>query len=132
MISVPFELEQEEFIMLIPVIPLPEKSLKEYSLISNFLTPFDTITDKDNQYWLDKVCNHILPPAIKTGFEFNSVVYLGDACFHDFLNWVKKQFVVINRGQFLRLRKYWIATFLPINNICNIKKRNIAKIPNQM
>ena len=32
MISVPFELEQEEFITLIPAIPLPEKSQKECSV----------------------------------------------------------------------------------------------------
>ena len=32
MISVPFELEQTEFGMLIPGVPLPEKSPKEYSL----------------------------------------------------------------------------------------------------
>ena len=33
MISVPFELEQVEFGILIPGIPLPEKSQKECSLI---------------------------------------------------------------------------------------------------
>ena len=32
MISVPFKLEQVEFAMLIPVIPLPEKSQKECGL----------------------------------------------------------------------------------------------------
>ena len=38
MISVPFELEQVEFGMLIPVIPLPEKFQKECSLTQTFVT----------------------------------------------------------------------------------------------
>ena len=36
MISVPFELEQVEFGILIPAIPLPEKSQKECGLNLNF------------------------------------------------------------------------------------------------
>ena len=35
MISVPFELEQAEFGTLIPGIPLPEKSQKEWGLTAN-------------------------------------------------------------------------------------------------